>query len=313
MRVLVTGGAGYLGGRISAYLACLPGMNVLIGTSRPAGKALIPGAEYIFCDMLAEESVSAACAGVDAVVHLAALNEIDSLADPQRALRVTTGGTISLVKAARPAGVKRIIYFSTAHVYGAPLAGHITEDTLPCPTHPYAITHRAAEDFILAAHSRNLDGIVLRLSNAIGAPHNPGVNRWTLLVNDLCRQAVTTKQMILRSAGTQFRDFICMADVSRTVEHFLRLDRERTSTPLFNVGSGTSLRILEMTDLIADRCRVVLGFQPEIVRAVEAGSEPSRPLTYSCDKLRGTGFEFQGKIEAEIDETLRLCSSAFSR
>lgn len=312
MRVLVTGGLGYLGGRISAYLAAQPGLSVRVGTSRPPAGTLIAGAEIVPCDVLSDENLSAACVDVDAVIHLAALNEIDSLADPQRALRVTTGGTVSLMKAARTAGVRRIIYFSTAHVYGAPLAGHITEETLPRPAHPYAITHRAAEDFVLAARSQDMDGIVLRLSNAVGAPLDPAVNRWTLLVNDLCRQAVTTRRMVLRSSGLQYRDFICMSDVCRAVGHMLESAGTRPDGGMYNVGAGVSRTVKDMAVLISERCREVLGFLPQIIRPEENSTDSTHALTYACDKLLQTGFIYKGRLEDEIDDTVRLCRAAFS-
>lgn len=312
MRVLVTGGLGYLGGRISAYLAAQSGLSVRIGTSRPSAVSSVPGAQIVPCDVLSDESLSTACAGVEAIIHLAALNEIDSQTNPQGALRVTTGGTISLVKAARAAGVRRVIYFSTAHVYGAPLAGQITEETLPRPVHPYAITHRAAEDFVLAARSQDMDGIVLRLSNAVGAPHDPGVNRWTLLVNDLCRQAVTTRRMVMRSSGLQYRDFICMSDVCRAAAHMLGSAATRPAGGIYNVGAGVSRTVKDMAVLVGERCREVLGFLPQIIRPEEDTTDTAHTLNYACDKLLQTGFNYKGRLEDEIDDTVRLCRAAFS-
>jgi UDP-glucose 4-epimerase len=111
---------------------------------------------------------------------------------------------------------------STTHVYG-PQVGRLEETTLPAPRHPYATSHRAAEDAVLAA-SGNFTAMVLRLSNGFGAPTHAQANCWTLLVNDLCRQAVTDCTLRLRSAGLQHRDFIPLADVTRIVDHMLHLD-----------------------------------------------------------------------------------------
>ena len=118
--------------------------------------------------------------------------------------------------------VERFIYFSTAHIYGAPLEGTITEKSLPSPVHPYAITHRAAEDYVIAAaKQKRIQGTVLRLSNSFGAPVSPHVNRWTLLANDLCRQAVEKGTITLRSNGCQYRDFICLTDVEEVMAKML--------------------------------------------------------------------------------------------
>src|SRR5207245_1641136 len=104
-----------------------------------------------------------------------------------------------LTDAAKRAGVRRVVYVSTAHVYGAPLAGVITEASCAVSLHPYATSHRAAEDVVRAAHERKtIEGVVIRLSNAYGAPVSEDANCWTLLVNDLCRQAARTKTMVLR-------------------------------------------------------------------------------------------------------------------
>jgi UDP-glucose 4-epimerase len=248
--------------------------------------------------------------GVQAVVHLAALNENDSLADPAAAIRINTLGTWLALQAALAAGVSRFLYFSTAHVYGAPLQGRITEQTLPRPVHPYAATHRAAEDLVLAARDQGkTDGIVVRLSNGFGAPTHAGVDRWTLLVNDLCRQAAGDRRLVLRSSGTQLRDFIPLKDVGRAVIHLLALETRACGDGIFNLG-GRTASIWEMTQLVAARCEATLEFRPEIVRPAPKAGEIAAPLHYDCTRLLNTGFSLQGQAEEEVDATLRLCARA---
>jgi len=194
-RILVTGGTGYLGGR-------------LIGHLRAGGNAVHVASRKTGFDLFSVESLERHCAGMTAIVHLAAPNEIVSLANPEEALRVTAMGTLNMLSAAYRAGVERFIFFSTAHVYGAPLVGLITERTLPRPVHPYAIAHRSAEDFVLAWNDEGkIEGVVLRLSNALGAPATPEMDRWTLASNDFCRQAVLQRRLVLKSPGLQWRDF----------------------------------------------------------------------------------------------------------
>ncbi|MBI3804164.1 MAG: SDR family oxidoreductase [Nitrospirae bacterium] len=314
-RVLITGGFGYLGGRIAMELASSSNLKIRLGSrkAKPA-PVWLPAAETAAIDVMEPASLPAALRDVEAVVHLAAMNENDCIADPGRALQVNTLGTLNLLRAAIAAGAARFIYFSTAHVYGAPLVGHLTEATPPRPIHPYAITHHAAEDFVLAAHDeKKITGIVIRLSNGFGAPTHPEVDRWTLLVNDLCRQAVQTRKMVLRSSGLQQRDFIPVEDVGRAVGHLLELTREECGDGLFNLGRGTSWSIWEMTQWIATRCKIVLGFRPEIVRPEPALHEQSPFLRYDCEKLRKTGFIPKGVVEQELDDTLQLCSQAWGR
>jgi UDP-glucose 4-epimerase len=309
-RILITGGLGYLGGRIARHLA--PSSELLLGTRRsdvPNPDWLKTG-RVIRLDVLSDD-IAAAFRGVDVVIHLAAVNENDSLASPANALRVNAGGTLNVLTAAKAAAVKRFVYFSTAHIYGSPLTGTITEQTLPKPVHPYAITHRAAEDFVLA--ERAIEGIVIRLSNGFGAPERTDVDRWTLLVNDLCRQAVTTQSLVLKSSGMQRRDFVTLHDTARAVEHLIELPAAALGDRLFNVGGENSMTVYDVARFIQTRCQATLGFRPEIKRPQPDPNEVSLPLHYDIQKLKATGFQLNGDMALEIDETLRLCHAAFLR
>ena len=312
--VLITGGSGYVGGRIVRRLASREDILLRIGSRQRDGvfPAWLGCGSPVPLDMMSSESLAFACSGIETIIHLAALNEIDSSTDPERALLVNGLGSLKLLQAAEQAGVRRFIYFSTAHVYGAPLAGRITERTLPRPVHPYAITHRIAEDFVLAAHDRKaLTGIVVRLSNSYGAPADSAVNRWSLLVNDLCRQAVTSRVLTLKSSGLQRRDFIALDDVARAAEHFIFLAPTQCGDGLFNLGGESSFKIIEIAERIAARCQVVLGYTPEVCRPQPLPDEVCAELDFSIEKLKSTGFSLSGNMDEEIDATLLLCKEAF--
>ncbi|MDR6395958.1 NAD-dependent epimerase/dehydratase family protein [Herbaspirillum seropedicae] len=310
--ILITGGLGYLGGRIASQL--VKAGHRVRATSRKAqpAPAWLPEMQVLAPDWESTDELIAACTGHDAVVHLAAMNEIYSGRDPVGALRTNGLASLMLQNAAQSAGVRRFIFFSTAHVYGAPLAGDIDEATLARPRHPYAITHRVAEDFVLAAHdSGQIEGVVVRLSNGFGAPMTADVDRWTLLVNDLCRQALTTGALKLQSAGTQLRDFITLDDVGRAVQHLVELDTSSLGNGLFNLGDRT-MSILQMTEMVAARASKLLGCDIPIIRPADNGA-PVPSLHYHTEKIRNTGFRLRSDIDQEIDSTLLLCQRAFSR
>jgi UDP-glucose 4-epimerase len=312
--ILLTGGLGYVGGRLALALT-EAGHELRCGTRRAgmAAPAWLPGMRIAPLDWESDDALTQACAGIDCVIHLAAANEIESAKDPLGALRMNGLASLRLLEAARQAGVSRFIYFSTAHVYGAPLRGEITETTLARPAYPYAITHRVTEDFVLAAHDqKGIEGIVLRLSNGFGAPATPDIDRWTLLVNDLCRQAATSGELRLNSAGTQLRDFITLGDVARAVNHLLQLDAPQLADGLFNLGGGQAVSILDMTERIAARWRVLTGRDIAIVLPAGNGVAPA-PLDYRCDKLAATGFALTSDVDNEIDGTLQLCLQAFGK
>lgn len=314
--VLISGSLGYLGGRIAQVLARDPKLELRLGTRRPtlSRPDWLDTGEPIRMELMEAESLAAACAGVDCVVHLAAMNEIDSALDPERALLVNGLGTLRLLRAAEHAGVERFVYLSTAHVYGAPLVGTITEESLPRPAHPYSITHRTAEDFVISAHDRKaLTGLVVRLSNGFGAPTHAEVDRWTLLVNDLCRQAVQSGKLLLRSSGLQQRDFVTLHDVGRGVRHLLDLPRAACGSAIFNLGGENPLRVIDLAQRIAARCTAVLGVTPPIERPEPSAGESTEYLDYRVDRLKETGFRLEGDFDAEIDATLLLCRDAFRR
>jgi UDP-glucose 4-epimerase len=309
-RILIAGGLGYVGGRVAQALVDQPGVQLRLGLRHPptSPPPWFSRVECVPLDLLAGDTLEAACRGVQEVINLAAMNEIQSAADPEQALRVNGAGTLKLLQAAQAAGALRFIYFSTAHVYGTPLAGIITERSLTRPVHPYAITHRVAEDFVLAARDRGLiGGLVMRLSNGIGPPAYSGVDRWTLVVNDLCRQAVLTGKLKLRTSGLQWRDFIALTDVARAILHFQGLADPAWADGLFNLGAGRSWRILDLAQEIARRCQAELGFTPTLDRPEAAVSEDFPPLDYRIDKLTATGFRPRNDFVAEIDATLRFC------
>jgi UDP-glucose 4-epimerase len=312
--VLITGGLGYVGGRIAKHLSQSP--EYFLRLTAIDDNPVIPGwlaqGQVMSMDILSGKDICKVCQDVDTIVHLAAVNEIDSARDPELALEVNGTGTVRLLRAAEKVGVKRFVYFSTAHVYGVPLTGTIDEGSLARPVHPYAITHRTAEDFVLAAHdSGKLIGIVFRLSNGFGAPIAPEVDRWTLVFNDLCRQAVTSGKLVLRSSGIQCRDFITLHDVARSVLHMLKIPGDKVGNGLFNLGGECSLRIIDVAERVVSRCEAVLGFCPPIIRPEPGLNEICEGLEYRIDKLKQTGFYLEGNIDQEIDETLILCRKAF--
>src|SRR5204862_996025 len=133
--------------------------------------------------------------GVDAVVHLAGRNEVAAAADPDDAITEAATSAQRVAEAVAAAGCARVVFVSTVHVYGVRLAPGATvdEDVAPEPRHPYAIARLTAEHVLArAAATGDFALTTFRLTNAVGAPADPSVERWTLVANDLCRQAVTT-------------------------------------------------------------------------------------------------------------------------
>ena len=153
----------------------------------------------------------------------------------------------------------------------------------------------------------------IRLANGFGAPQQADVDRWTLVTNDLCRQAVVNGRMTLQSSGHQLRNFITLEDVARAVDHLLTLAPDACGDGVFNLGSEKSRSILTMAELIVSRCPQILGRTVPLDRPTAEPDEVIVPLDYDVTRLLKTGFTLTNRFEAEIDATLRLCRHAFGR
>jgi UDP-glucose 4-epimerase len=146
------------------------------------------------------------------------------------------------------------------------------------------------------------------LSNAYGAPVHPRIDRWTLVFNDLCRQAVVSGEIVLATAGGQHRDFITLHDVGRAVVHALRSDAVMHDGEVFNLGGRTSLSIREVAAIVARVAENELG-APIPVRGPEGRVTGAR-VNYDITKFEATGFRLSGSMEQEIVATLALCRRA---
>ena len=308
-RVLLTGGLGCLGGNLAKHLMSA-GYQVIIGSSRK--NATLPNdlenCFLVYTNFDDLDSLANACNKVDCVIHLATINAKNSQDNPQLAINVNGIGTHNMIQSSIKSGTKYFLYFSTAHIYGSPLIGKIDESNIPKPVHPYSISHRLAEDFLLESiQKKKIKGCVFRLSNSVGLPLIKDADCWMLFVNDLCKQAIDNRQIIIHSNPNIERDFITVDSVCKATEHFLS-SYTTSDYPVFNVGSGVSYALLEIAEIIAKRCKFFFGFSPKIIFHDKSEVQKSK-LEYKVDKLTAEmGFVTNNDLEQAIDEVLIFCA-----
>ena len=282
MKILLTGSTGFMGGRLKRALSV--GHEVHCFQGDILGK--IPQEEY------------------DAIVHLVGLNDAQCRKDPVRGYGVNVTGTHNLLSSVK---AKKIIYFSTIHVYGYPAIGTITEETPANPKSVYAISHYLAESMVL----QHPGGVVLRLANGWGCPADfKRDTAWVIVMNAMCRKAVETKKIDLYAHKNEDRNFITASNVCLAVHHMIDSDEEG----VFNLGSSASSRIVEMAYRVSDRCSALFGYSPEISMADgQYGMmfHPSRndydmpiSLDYRIDKMIASGFTPRIDTDEEIDDLL---------
>jgi len=269
MSVVVTGAAGYVGGRLVRHLRD-EGMAVVPTVRRPV--PWLTGAHPV--DLVAGDlgGLVGVLEGHDAVVHLAGASEVRAGAEPDAALAETVVATRRVAEAAVRAGVRRLVFLSTFHVYGgATDDGGVHEGVVPTPRHPYAFARLAGEH--LAAGCGPDHGVALRLTNAVGPPVDARVDRWTLVANDLCAQAVAGGPLRLRSSGHDGRDFVDLGDACRAIG---AAATGVVPAGTYNLGSGTTTRVLDLAHLVADAAEEVLGARPPVDAPAPTGPEPAR-------------------------------------
>lgn len=300
MTTLVTGAFGHLGGHVAAAVAQF---DTVVLASR--SKRAATHGEVRRADLLDESSLPDLVAGVDTIVHLAALGDLESNADPVRATRVNVDGTRALVRAAENAGVRRFVYASTVQVYGDALHGTVTETSPVGESAPYAHTHLEAEIVVRAS---TLDHICLRLGNGFGRPVDPSVDTWRLLVADMCKRAVTDGRLALRSHGLHQRDFVPVTDLAAALAHFARFDG--APPPVVIIGSGTPTTLRDMADRVADRARVKLARDMQ-VSTNEADESPPQRYRLDVSLMHECGFSPALDIDGTIDDLLALALETF--
>ena len=311
MRILITGAFGYLGGRISSFFSSIPEYEIILASTRavkiPYSSKNIKVVQINWND---EKSISNACTNIDIIVHTAGMNAHDCSINPVDALNVNGFFTAKLVRNAISKKVKKIIYFSTAHVYNNPLKGIVTEDTCPKNKHPYSTSHLAGENIVIQAQlSGKVQGVVLRLSNCIGAPMSIDSNCWMLLVNDLCKQIIEHQEMKINTNGKQLRNFIAIEDICRVVKLFTELNFRSNENTIFNVGNET-ISILDMAEIIQKRCKLILGFSPKL-EINKQDNVVVENFEFITNKLESIGFKTHTSYEKEIDDLLIFCKNHF--
>jgi len=315
MNILITGGLGYIGGRIASYLKEKNLDSHIFLTTRDKDRELPSWTEkfkVLQMNLLNDDSIANCLEDrdIDVIIHLAAFNEIDSMKDPALALEANTIGTYRLLSIANEKKIDRFVYFSTFHVYGETSSLVVTEDTPTRPFHPYAITHRAAEDFVIFFNRYvKMKILIFRLSNGYGYPMDIEIKRWTLVFNDLCRQAVTSGKIVLKSSGKQCRDFISLDDVTRAVYHFLFVVPDKWGDGLYNLGGNCTMSILKVAEKISDVYKTK--YKKEILEIKterdDSNSITPGPVQYNIKKIAKTGFTLQGDMISEIERTMDMC------
>lgn len=230
----------------------------------------------------------------DLLIHLAAANDVDSR-NPSTALSVTSLGTRNILEYCKKNQIRKVIYFSTFQVYGK-VDGDMREGTACSPQNDYAMTHFFAEEYIKMYHATDrIEFIILRPTNIYGAPLYNSVDRWTLVPNCFCKEAIETGTITLMSSGKQKRDFLNLNDLVNITAK-LSNEFDRYKNQVINVSSGNDFTILEISQLVKQqyekifqkKCEIIIRSEkPEITNSYSIDRALISSLSYSFENRRG--------------------------
>ena len=287
------GGAGYIGSVVARHLVDA-GHAVTVADNLSKGHewAVPQGVELSRVDLLDEPALARLLGrGFDVVLHFAALSLVgESVARPVLYFRTNVAGTLNLLDAMRAAGVRRMVFSSTAATYGEPRTVPIPETAPTLPTNPYGASKLAVDAAIgFEAAATGLGAVSLRYFNVAGASgaqgelHDPE----THLIPNVLRVALGEAESVQifgadypTADGTAVRDYIHVDDLARA--HLLAIDgTARPGHRIFNLGNGAGFSVREVVDV----ARLVTGCQIPAVESPRRAGDPA-VLVASSDLIR---------------------------
>ena len=307
MNILVTGGAGFIGSHLVRHLLAKgEKVTALDNLSTGLAENLPPEAKLVEMDILDEELPKVVAAGAfDAIVHLAAQTMVDtSIKNPLLDTRENLLGTVQVLEAARAANVKRVIFASTAAVYG-----DVKEDDLPVreaqPTEPmsfYGLSKLSVEKYLeMYRKIYGMEYVVLRFANVYGERQGDGGEGGVISI--FAKAVAEGRDITIYGDGEQTRDFVYAGDIAEGILAALRTEEVNAA---YNLSTQTETSLRELVSLLAEiRGREIVpkyGAEREgdIYKSMLSNSRARRgldwqPATTLAEGLRRTYEYFCGK------------------
>ena len=262
MRIIVVGGAGYIGSHVTKSLL-EAGHQPVVVDNLQTGKAenLLPGVPFVHADLRIPETLQGVLNGCEGLVHLAALKAAgDSMTQPEKYVNHNISGTIQLLNAATESGVRFVIFSSTAAVYGDPQYIPMDEEHPTKPSNFYGYTKLAIEELLSwYAQLKGVRFASLRYFNAAGYDLDGKIKGLESEPNNLLpivMEAVIGKRSFVEVFGTDYetqdgsciRDYIHVDDLAdghvRALEYLTR----ETDNPILNLGTSNGMSVLEILE-----------------------------------------------------------------
>lgn len=250
MKVLITGGAGFIGSHLTAFLA-EQGHEVIVLDNLLRGNKIedniLSKITFVEGDVRNQDLVMKLSENCDQIYHLAAILGVDIVADnPVETMETEVEGTKNVVYAALKNGVKKVIYASTSGVYGhSAIEKSVDEDIMIDPRTSYAMAKRYNEIYLKAVYEeRGLESISLRFFNVYGPRQDD-----RMVIPRFFEQALKNEPITVFGSGKQTRDF---TSVEETIISLVKLSEVSKGAEIYNIANETELNILELAEYIKE-------------------------------------------------------------
>jgi len=252
-KVLITGGAGFVGSNLTERVAKCNGKAIVLDdlfTGSLDNISKDTKYEFVEGSVADKELVQKLVKNVDYVAHMAARNIIISTKNPRNDYEVNIGGTLNILLAAKEFNTKRVVYTSSASVYGNPRILPITEDERTLTFSPYSVSKLAGENYCQAFYETYGTPVTaVRYSNIYGPKQDPK-NPYCGVVSKFMEMLDNDEQAHLHGDGQQTRDFTYVDDaVDGTL---LALLSPKAEGQVYNIGTGVETKIVELYQMIAE-------------------------------------------------------------
>jgi len=304
MKVLVTGGAGFIGSNFVRHLVTAHPEDTVINLDKltyagnPANLADLTGSprySFVQGDICDPKVVREAASGVDAIVNMAACTHVDrSLMEPDEFIRTDVFGVFTLLEAVRELGIPRLLHISTDEVYGSVATGSSREIDPLRPSNPYSASKAGGDLLALAYfHTHRVPVVITRSSNNFGPYQYP-----EKVVPLFVTNALQDEPLPLYGDGRNVRDWLYVLDNCAAIDLALRRGRDGE---VYNIGGGS-----EVENIVLTREILRLTGKPEsLIRPVKDRAGHDRRYSLDSGKIRELGWRPRHAFADALAETVR--------
>lgn len=297
MKILVTGGAGFIGSHVTRLLLDANHQVVILDNLLHGHKDQIDKrAKLVIGDIRDPQKTKESLKNIDAVIHMAGLIIVpDSVRDPIKYCDNNVLGTISLLESMKETGCKKIIFSSSACVYGTPQKLPITEDAQVHPDNPYGAGKASIEAFLQAFHANfNFDVTILRYFN----PYGPGEMHEpeTHAIPNFIKAALAKKPIPLYWKGEQVRDFIYIEDLARAHIDVLAL----LGFNIFNIGTEKGIKVKDVV------CKIfkIVGYEVPVKDLGKRPGDVAANYASSARLQKAVGWKAKVNLAEGLQKTI---------